>query len=319
MTFSDIKQQLMDKETLNFYIFTGDELEVQRAYINKIAESKSQIVQRIDTISEISKYGNTGLLKKSFCFVCRDDAEFQKTESAWDKIDALVKDNTLIYQVTKLDKRGRFYNRWEQQIVVFDYMPEPVLIKHIKQQISLSTDNCKQLIHVCGGDYGRILTEIDKICQYADKKSYEEDKPFIDINNVFQTLLNDGTIYKVPDDAIFEWVKAILGGKPKQAFTLLQDCIAIGEPALRLLLVLYQNVKRLLQVQSCESRNIADTTGLTQWEINTVRDFIGVYQTWELVDALHDIRYLESGIKTGEVDEEYAVEYAMISLMGVWE
>ena len=88
----------MDGTTEPFYIFTGEEFEVQRAYINRIAQSKNQIVKRVDTIAEATKGRSGGLLGQSVCYVCRDDSDFQKNESAWDKIETLLNGNTLIYQ-----------------------------------------------------------------------------------------------------------------------------------------------------------------------------------------------------------------------------
>ena len=77
MTFSDIKEQIKEHKTLPFYVFSGDEIEVQRIYINKIAESKDQVVRRVDTVAEVVKARSGGLFGKSICFVCRDDMDFQ--------------------------------------------------------------------------------------------------------------------------------------------------------------------------------------------------------------------------------------------------
>lgn len=321
MTFNDVKMQLQAQKLDSFFIFTGDELEVQRAYINRIAKTNKQTVKRIDTVAEAFKTKGMGLLSAPMCYVCRDDADFQKSEEAWQRVDNLGA-NTLIYIATKLDKRSKFYNQFEERIITFDYMTEQVLIRHIKEHINLSTDNCKELIRVCEGDYGRILNEIDKIDMLLNA---DEARPFamatdsiqtaLTTNEAFEKLLNDGTIYQPPTDAIFQWVDAMLSGKPRLAFKLWQECIDLGEPSLKLLLVLYQGVKRLLQVQSCEVRDVSENTGLTAWEINLVKKHVGVYRTGELVDALRNIKAIETGIKTGEIEEEFSVPYAMVSLL----
>lgn len=311
MTYSDIKQQIADGNLDNLYIFSGEEIEVQRAYINKIAESKKQIIKRVDSVTEAIKFKGLSLFEQSFCYVCRGDAEFQKaSDEVWETIQDKVGANTLIYLPGKLDKRSRFYMHWESRILNFDPMTEQVLTKHIRQHVNLSSENCKELIRVCESDYGRILSEIDKVEQFqigcgADKSA----------DTCFIQLLNEGAIYTPPTDAIFDWVNAVLAGKPKKAFALFEECTEIGEPALRLLLVLYQGVKRLLQVQSCEVKDICGNTGLTQWEVNLVKDFVGVYHTGELVAALRNIRELETGIKTGQIEEEFAIPYAMVSLI----
>jgi DNA polymerase III delta subunit len=308
MTYSDIKGHLLNGTVPNFLIFCGEEREVQRIYINKIAESKKQILKRIDGVGEALKNQGTSLFSQSFCYVCTEDTEFQKAESAWDTIRESIGSNTLIYQISKIDKRSKFYGYFSESILMFDYMTEQVLTKHIKERSELSTNACKLLIEVCEYDYSRILSELGKIEAYVNVKGMKWDTAFFE-------LLNGGAIYRPPTDAIFDWVNAVLSGKPQQAFKLYEECKRLGEPSLRLLLVLYQGVKRLLQVQSCEVSNIAENTGLTQWEINLVKDFVGIYQTRELVEALRNIRDLEVGIKTGQIEEEVSVPCAMINLI----
>lgn len=322
MKYATVKEQIMNGTTQAFYVFSGEEIEVQNAYIRKIAESTNKVIRRVDTVAEATKSKSAGLFSQAFCFVCRDDADFQKNESAWDKVEGLLGNNTLIYIVTKLDKRSKFFAHFTTQILQFEPLSEQVLTKHIREQIHLSADNCKELIRVCESDYGRILNEIDKVNQYIDAK--EAEMPIVGVtdtitvfttDDAFKRLMKDGTIYQPPSDAIFNWVDAVLAGKPRLAFRLLQECQAIGEPSLRLLLVLYQGVRRLLQVQSCQVKDIAQNTGLTSWEINLVKDKVGVYNTIELVDALRNIKSLETAIKIGEVEEEFAVPYAMASLL----
>lgn len=329
MTYSDIKEQLLNHSTYHFYVFVGDEIEVQRVYTERIANDKGQVIKRVDTVAEAIKAKSGGLLGNSVCYVCRDDLDFQKNEKLWENIEQLLKENTLIYIATKLDKRSKFYNAFNGQVfnnrlVVFEHMTEQVLIKHIKEHLNLSTSNCKELIRVCEGDYGRILMELDKVASYFD--AMECDKPitgvtsdtisFMTTDEAFEKLMKDGAIYQPPSDAIFKWVDTVLSGKPRQSFKLLQECQELGEPTLRLLLVLYQGVRRLLQVQSCQSSNIAETTGLLQWEINKARECVGIYNTVELVESLRQIKAIETGIKTGSIDEEYAIPYAMVSLLG---
>ena len=308
MTYSDIKGHLLNSTVPNFLIFCGDEREVQRVYINKIAENKQQILKRIDSISDALKTQGVSLFSQSYCYVCSDDTEFNKAESVWDRIPEMVGENTLIYQVSKIDKRSKFYTYFEDRIVTFDYMTAQVLTKHIREQSELSVSACKTLIDVCENDYSRILLELDKIRRHKDVTGKTWDI-------ALSELLADGTIYTPPTDAIFKWVDAILEGKPRTAFKLYEECKELGEPSLRLLLVLYQGVKRLLQVQSCESSNITETTGLTQWEVNLVKDKVGIYRNYELVDAIRHIRELEIGIKTAQIEEELTVPCAMIDLL----
>lgn len=306
MTYSDIKAQLRVGNLDNFYIFTGSEIYVRNEYIKQIAEKKGQTIKRVDSVRETVKTGGLSLLKQSFCFVCGEDAEFQKSEGLWGEIERLAGQNTIIY-ITDTDKRSKFCTYWADRIVDFEPMSVPVLKKHIRKHLQLSGDNQSDLIEVCESDFARILLEVDKIEQYSKATGKSADVSYFELKRA-------GAIYQPPTDAIFAWVDAVMAGKPRLSFKLLRECQALGEPSLRLLLVLYQNVKRVLQVQSCTAKDIVANTGLTEWEVNLAKKNTGVYRIGELVEELRVIKSLETGIKTGQVAEEDTVPFAMVSL-----
>lgn len=134
-------------------------------------------------------------------------------------------------------------------------------------------------------------------------------------NEAFEVLLDKGIIYQPPEDLIFDWVDAMLDGDRRKSFSLYDECVRRGEAPLKMLLVLYQSTKRLLQVQSCDG-NIEQVTGLEKWEINKVRDKANkAYSNRELIDMLFLIEGVEKGIKIGEVDEEFSVQYAMVNML----
>lgn len=313
MTINELKEKI----TLpfadfggDFFIFYGSEWKVQSIYINKIAEVTNSDIQYINSIKDIFDDSGSSLFAASKCYVGVDIPEILKSdnlEKDVEKILQILGSNTLILQFTKLDKRSKLYN-FAQGIcgVEFEPLHPIVLEKHILDEIELSSDLIKQLIHICESDYGKILFEIDKIKRYAECKG-------ISHIDAFNELLDHKIIYQPPEDKIFEFSDAVLGGKPKAAFRLLQECKEIGEPSLKLLSVLFTNFKHLLQVQSCKG-SIAETTGLMNWEIRNVQKFENVYKISELVYAIRLIRNTEKGIKTGQIDEQMAVDFVLVSI-----
>jgi len=249
--------------------------------------------------------------------VCRDDMSFIKADTAWDELASSLGENTLILQYTHLDKRTKFYTHFEVQMVWFNHLDERLLTKYIQQEMNISPKNCQTLIKVCESDYSRLMLELDKVGCW--KRGYAQDKqqPIPDDGAVLH-LLQSGAIYIPPDDAIFDWVHAMLQGKSTLAFQLYEECQKIGEPALRLLLVLFNGVKHLLQVQACPG-NISKSTGLSQWEIKQVSDCEGIYHNYELVNAMKLIHSMEYGIKVGTVEESFAVPYVMVNMLGAYE
>ena len=302
MDYSSVKQDIINKKLKRFYIFTGEERFVLVKYIQKIVEVSGKSYKSIDHIYECKTKG-TSLFSESYCYVCYDDKDFMSNEKAWDKVDDMLGDSMLILVISNLDKRTKFYKSFADRIVSFDRLLDVILEKYVKRELDLSNDNCKRLIDICEHDVGRLYMELDKF------------KPYNHADEALNLLLDMGIIYQPPDDAIFSWTDAILDGNRQKSFELYEECTRIGEPALRLLLVLYTSIKRLLQVQSCEG-NVEQVTGLQKWEINLVRDKANkTYSNRELIDAMYLIEKLEKGIKTGEVEEEVSVQYAMINIL----
>lgn len=312
MDITTLKSQIQTQRLLDFYIFTGEEWAVQKIYINQIAKVKQLKVSYVDGISDIySKLKNRGFIDVSYLYVIINDKDIQTQETIQIQLNSgILKNNILIYIWTDVDKRTKFYNKFKERIVEFEPLTDIMLKKYILKEISLSDRNCQRLIDICEHNYGRILLEIDKIKRYA--KGFAGDYGF---DNFFTMLLQDGTIYQPPYDAIFDFVDAILNRKPSLAFELFNESILAGEATMVMLSVLYKNTKAVLQVQACESNDIAKSTGLSGWEIQNAKKHIGKYRIGELVQMLRLIQKIESGIKKGVMPEEIAMEYILVNIL----
>ena len=315
MEITTIQKQIKDKSVNNFYIMSGEEIAVQDIYIKKIAECKQLNILRADTIAEITiKLSNKAFISSSYCYIVHNDNDFLKAENSWDKVISSIGNNILILIYDNIDKRSKFYKRFINDIAVFEHLGEDILIKYIQKQIDLSVNNCKMLIDICEHDYSRILLEIDKIKQFREDyiKDKELPKPY---DGIFLQLVNDGTIYRPPKDAIFDLVDSICKGNIDKSYQLYEDCKAINESPLAIISVLYNNMKQMLQVQSCHNSDIAKSTGLTNWQIMQAKDKIGAYSIRELVNALKVIQKTEQAIKTGEIEQDIAIDYIMLNIL----
>lgn len=307
MEVTTVKKQIMDKSLDKFYIFSGLEVKAQEIYLYKMAEVSNKTLQWIDSISDIYTKSKS-LFSKPKLYVCRDDKDFMKSEKAWGTIEQALGDNMLVFLWTEVDKRTKFYKNYQDRIVQFNYMSSAILEKHITKEVDLNEHWCAVLIQVCESDYSRILLEIDKI------KNYMSANGQITANMALNDLLQSGAIHIPPQDAIFDFVDAILKRQSQKAFELLDECKKIGEPALRLITVLYTNARKVLLVQSCKSNDISKTTGLSSWDIKCVSDKVGCWDTGDLVYMLRLFRQVERNIKIGEIDEDVAMDYIMTNV-----
>lgn len=321
MNIADVKTQIKNKAIQSYYIFAGDEIEVQRLYIRKIAETLGYEVVRADCIADVWASIITPTLFDTPCvYVVRDDKDFMNNAEDIEK--ANFNGNIIINLITTVDKRTKWYKSNSDKIVLFEHLSDEILSKYIKREITLNNANCERLIAMCENDYSRILLEIDKIKRYQrwlvdegyDKET-DNSLPAVYFDSVFEQFVEDGTISVPPKDAIFDLVDAILKRQTKRVYDLLEQCYAVGEANMVILSVLYSNAKQVLQVQACESSDIIKSTGLTSWQVKCTKEKCGNYSIGELVDILRLIQKIQKGIITGQIEDSMSVEYLLVNIL----
>ena len=307
MQITEVKKQIQNKRVDRFFVFTGDEIEAQRIYINKIAEVTGKQIKRIDKCADAFNK-RAGLFKTTNVFVCRDDIDFWKSSVDIDKIYELLGENILILQMTNIDKRSKSYKSYTNQVVEFNYMDADVLYKYTERVCRLSDDNAYTLIDMCENDYSRILLECDKINRYAQAQGVSADE-------AFTQMVKEKAITRPPRDAIFAFTDALLRADIPQSFELLEECKAVEEPTLRIISVLYTNFRRVLSYLACESGDVCGESGLTAFDVRLAKQTAGAWKGEDLVFFLKTLQRIEQGIKTGEIEERYALDLFMVSIL----
>jgi len=134
-------------------------------------------------------------------------------------------------------------------------------------------------------------------------------------DEAFEHLLKDGTIYQPPYDAIFDLVDAILDRKVNKSFDLLQQAYEVGEATMVMLSVLYTNAKAVLQVQTYRGDNLSKATGLSGFQIKNAKSHVGKYSENELIYIVRLVHKIEKGIKTGKMEDEFAMQYLLTHIL----
>ena len=314
MDINSLKAQIKSGKFSPYYIFYGEEHYILKRYIDIIAEKAKLKISYIDNLGSVfAKITQKSLLNEHYLYVIIDDKEFLTNEKAWDALGdgRELKDDRVIFYYTSVDKRVKFWKKFQEPGVEFAKLDERILTKYIRKEIPLSEDNCQILIDVCEGDLSRIFLEVDKIKNYGKVTFPEVNNPNnFDANRVFEELLKEGAIYRAPKDAIFDFVNAVLERDVNKSWDLLEQSYAVGEANMMLLSVLYNNVKTLLQVQSGE-KNL----GLNGWAVKNVSPYKDNYSNSELVRFMRLIRQAEKGIKTGKMPDELSVESILVQVM----
>lgn len=303
MDVSGVKAQIKSKQFDKFYVFTGPEWKVQRIYIDMIAKSSGKPVKFVSSFAEIYRASTQGsFVIQNNVYVVRDDKDFMDNEKAQANLDAILKNDIFILLLSTVDKRTKFYKAYKDIIIDFEPLKDDILRKYIQKEIPLNNKNCDRLMEICEYDYGRCLIEIDKMKNFLDGQ-----EEYVTYDDVFNYLLKDGAIYVPPKDAIFDFVGAILDGKINTYFDLYKECLAVGEATMVMLSVLYKNAKAVLQVQSCTSKDIGQSTGLSGFEIKNAQKHKGVYANNELVKIMRMCQDMQKKIVTGQIAEEFVM------------
>ena len=307
MNITDVKTDIKNKAIKSYYIFAGEEIEIQRIYINKIAEVLGYEVVRVDSIADVwADIVSPLLFGEPRVYVVRDDKDLMQDETLQRQIDNnKLNGNVIINLITTIDKRTKWYKANSDKIVLFERLSDEVLLKYIQREIALNKRNCERLIAICENDYSRILLEIDKIKRYTDK-NYDA---------VFEQFVKDGTIAIPPKDAVFDLVDAILKRQIKNVYYLYEQCKEIGEANMVILSVLYNNTKQVLQVQGCESKDICKSTGLNAWQVKCAKDKCGYYSLSELTVILKFIQKVQKDIITGRLEDSMSIDYLLAVIL----
>lgn len=309
MTIQDIQKQIINKQLDNVYIFTGEEIAIQKIYINKLAQVNNMQIEYVDSYNQIkNRLKNTNLFNEIKLYVIIDDIEFTKAELIWNELDYMQSSNIIIFKYNNMDKRNKFYKHYENKIVEFNKLSDDVLTHYIKKEIALNDSNCKELINICNSNYNQILLEIDKIKNLEDVR-------LNDYDDIFEYLDNCKAFHKEISDITFEFIDNVLKRKTKPIFELQKQLQQIDESNIKLLSLLYTGFKTVLLIQSCKSNDICKTTGLQYYQVKYNQDKINIYSTSELVNVLKLIQYVEEGIKTGTIDETISIDYLLVNIL----
>lgn len=317
MELVELMKSISYKVIPHFLILYGEEQTILDMYIQKIVQATGAKRFNFESVSSVIKHsGKKSLDKSTKLYTIIDDNAFIKAEDNWDKVKDSMSKNYLIIRYNSLDKRSVFFKRNKENIVEFSHLTHDVLSQYISRDLpGLNEDNANKLVDYCNYDYGRILMEIDKIKQWQEHYTDNEGTPNTD--SVFKLLDKQGLFYKEIGDITFELTDAVLGGYPETAMQKLDEAKRKGEPAMMISSILYNGFRNLLAYQGLGSnkKGAVERTGLSKGDIWRCSKNVGGYSIEEVRRNMLICQNIESGIKTGTVDEDIALEYLILSCL----
>lgn len=313
MELVDLMKRISSNDIPHFLILFGEEQTILNIYLNHILEATNTKRISADSVSYIMQNINKKSLDKSIrLYVVQDDMAFLRAEDSWETVRNTSTKDYIILRYHSLDKRSAFVKKNQQNLVEFSRLSKEVLQTYISKDLpDLSEKNSSNLVEYCNYDYGRILMEIDKVKQYSSVRTD------LTIDSCFVQLDKQGLFHKEIGDITFELTNAVLGGYPETAIQKLDEAKRKGEPVMMIVSILYNGFRNLLAYQGLGSnkQGAMERTGMTKGELYGCTKNVGGYSIAEVKRNMLKCQEIEAGIKMGTIDEDIALEYAVLSCL----
>ena len=320
MKLHELQKQIVSKDLDKVYVFTGEEIGIMDIYLDKIYSVVGCDVVRMDSVQEAyAKMTQRRISGAPRCFVVRDDKEFLKQDKIWGTVFSLANKSPdyLILVYSSMDKRSKFYKQNTEMLTEFEKLSADMLSKYISKELPgiKDRDSCK-LAEICECNYSRILLECDKIRQYIAAVKRHTGQS-MDYGAALTLLVESGVIFQPIGDITFKFTDAILTRNYKDASRYLREARQKQEPEIMVLSILYNGFKQILMVQGLgrDQSEPVKRTGLTPWQVKMAKEKQGHYSISELIEALKIVRFVEKGIKTGQIDADMSLEYLIVNIM----
>ncbi len=319
MKLHELQKQIVSKKLDKVYVFTGEEIGVMDIYLDKIYSIVGCDVVRMESVQEAyAKMTQRRISGAPRCFVVRDDKEFLKQDKIWDTVFSLADKSPdyLILIYSSMDKRSKFYKQNTERLTEFEKLSPELLAKYISKELpGIKEIDARRLAEICECNYSRILLECDKIRHYAHRT--QKSNGAVDFGKAMNILIEQGVIFQPIGDITFKFTDAILTRDYKNTSRYLREARQKGESEVMILSILYNGFRQILMVQGLgrDQRDAVKRTGLTSWQVKMAQEKQGHYSISELIKALEIIRFVEMGIKTGQIDADVSLEYVIVNIM----
>lgn len=292
-----IKAMVPEGDTMNFNTFEGKDINVNE--VVDLSETLPFFADRRLILIE-----DSGLLKKG-------------GEELAEYINEIPESTFFIMVEDEIDKRSKLYKSINKNgcVVEFGQQTDELLARWVgsrirKEKKGMSQEAYNLFISKTGTDMENIDKELEKLICYCI------DKDMIELSDV-QAVTTEQTQNK-----IFEMVDAITAHEQKKALDLYYDLLALKEPAMRIMYLITRQFQILMVVKSMSSRGfgseeIAQKAGCPKWALRKYQGQCRNFTIDQLKQAVKDGADFETAVKTGQMNDQMAVELFIVKYSSV--
>lgn len=291
----DLQTQIREGSLLPFYVFTGEEIELQNIYLKQMGH-----VIRVDRVADIYNKITSKLISGKFAvYVVRDDMDFIKSEKTWSSISDRIRNAVLVIQVTTPNKCKKFIKELNDCVVEFNHMTTKQLLNVVNMDCSVS--NKQYFIEACNNDLNTINNYLD-IFKRAGIK--ELNKKIVD---EYIPTKEDVTVFQLAD--------AVMRKDEQLTFRLLDRLLEDKNNVMGIIYAIYSQLHKCVLVEGYRGeKNISKVTGINSWICNNIlRD--NRIEPSKLLTALRLVQKYDKGIKTGKYDGVMACYSLIVEIL----
>jgi DNA polymerase III delta subunit len=291
----DLQTQIREGSLLPFYVFTGEEIELQNIYLKQMGD-----VIRVDRVTDIYNKITSKLISGKFAvYVVRDDMDFIKSEKTWGSISDRIRNAVLVIQVTTPNKCKKFIKELNDCVVEFNHMTTKQLLNVVNMDCSVS--NKQYFIEACNNDLNTINNYLD-IFKRAGIK--ELNKKIVD---EYIPTKEDVTVFQLAD--------AVMRKDEQLTFRLLDQLLEDKNNVMGIIYAIYSQLHKCVLVEGYRGeKNISKVTGINSWICNNIlRD--NRIEPSKLLTALRLVQKYDKGIKTGKYDGVMACYSLIVEIL----
>jgi len=226
--------------------------------------------------------------------------------------------SALIVIAPRLDQRRRLYGVLQRKAQVIrcdplapEHLPAWLVARARESGKAMTPDAANLLVELSGGGLRALGLEVAKLVAYAGDR---ETITAGDVREVASNVAAHATIFEVMD--------AVGHRRPGQAFRLLDTVIALGEPPLRILYMLEDQVRMLARVQELVDRGVRNRAdvqkalGARAWRYRDYQKQVEAFGRVDIEELLGMLLETDAAIKTGQMPPRLALETLIVRMSG---
>ena len=303
MELFDVQNMLRSGEKPQLLIFCGADYFLANTYIENIAKFYKVVktpVSSIDTVLELSGGDEMFSEDRLFVFKYPTSKDISQNEQFFENYKDILGENILVLVFNDMDKRTKFYKSNEDVIVNCSPQDLKTFRAMAAGHSKLSPESIKVLAELCENNFGKFLSEQDKVRITAVERDISEDE-------ALKVLLDAGTIYSGNKDVLFSFINRVMEAK-QNLYQHYQVLKRQGESSIKILSLLYTSFRNQFVVETVINPT-AESTGISGFALSSCLRRRGVYSAEQLRYALRLIMEIEQGIKSGVFEEGSAIDY----------